>query len=138
MAEVGKDTLVCLIDWVHNRISNWIVDPHKSCWIRIRNTDSYPDPGVKLLLILQKETIYILKNYIFTSLDFFTKRTPTFERFKKSNRKKIFFQNLACYTSGANSGPGEPDPGVELKTSVGDPDPQDPHVFGPPGSGSIS
>ncbi len=25
-----------------------------------------------------------------------------------------------------------------LKISVGDPDPQDPHVFGPSGSGSIS
>ncbi len=25
-----------------------------------------------------------------------------------------------------------------LSNSVGDPDPQDPHVFGPPGSGSIS
>jgi len=23
------------------------------------------------------------------------------------------------------------------RTSVGDPDPQDPHVFGPPGSGSL-
>jgi hypothetical protein len=25
-----------------------------------------------------------------------------------------------------------------VNSSVGDPDPQDPHVFGPPGSGSIS
>jgi hypothetical protein len=27
---------------------------------------------------------------------------------------------------------------VRLKCSVGDPDPQDPHVFVPPGAGSIS
>jgi hypothetical protein len=27
---------------------------------------------------------------------------------------------------------------ISVFTSVGDPDPQDPHVFGPPGSGSIS
>jgi hypothetical protein len=29
-------------------------------------------------------------------------------------------------------------PFMQLYNSVGNPDPQDPHVFGPPGSGSIS
>ncbi len=30
-----------------------------------------------------------------------------------------------------------PDPGYKQKSSVADPDPPDPHVFGPPGSGSF-
>ena len=32
----------------------------------------------------------------------------------------------------------DPDPRIHAVTSVADPDPPDPHVFGPPGSGSTS
>ena len=44
----------------------------------------------------------------------------------------------SCWGQNMNRYPSESIGMTIVSTSVGDPDPQDPHVFGPPGSGSFS